>query len=110
MKRFHRLRIAAAILFGSLAMASCEIDMDDLLRQQNINGYVITTRSDNYSQGYAGLFVYMEGNQPMCRIEAIPYDGYRFKSWNKSIYENPHTFKIEKSENFVVYFERSSKN
>lgn len=106
MKRFRLLLVAFAILIGGVSLTSCEIDVDELLKQQNINGYAITTRSNNYSMGYTGLFVWMEGSQPMCRIEAIAYDGYHFRCWNDSIYETPHTFAIKQSENFTAYFEK----
>ena len=106
MKRFRFLLAVIAVLVGGVSLTSCEVDIDELLKQQNINGYAIATRSNNYSMGYTGLFVWMEGSQPMCRIEAIAYDGYRFRCWNDSVFENPYTFTVTKSENFVAYFER----
>lgn len=110
MKKIRKFFLSTFFLFGSITLTSCEIDPNDLLKQLNVNGYVVGVKSANYSQGYAGIFTYMEGSQPWCRIEAIPYDGYKFKSWNDSVYENPYAVPITKSEIFTVYFERSSDN
>lgn len=106
MKKIRHSLLYVALLFGGILFSSCEVDLDDLIKQQNLNGYVITVRSADYNRGYAGLFMYMEGSQIMCRIEAIAYDGYHFSNWNDSIYETPHTFAVNKSENFTAYFER----
>ncbi|GEM_PF-6350412 len=108
MKKIRKFFFPMFFLFGSIALTSCEIDPNDLLKQLNVNGYAVGVNSANYNQGYAGIFTYMEGSQPWCRIEAVPYDGYQFKSWNDSIYENPYSFPITKSEIYTANFEPSS--
>ena len=106
MNRTRKAIAAVCILLCGGALTSCNVDLDDLYRMADQNGaYVITVQSSNDYYGYTGIYKWFEDGTLMCRIEAVPFDGYRFVNWNDSITENPYTFVVTKSEGFTANFE-----
>ncbi|MBR6067531.1 MAG: leucine-rich repeat protein, partial [Bacteroidales bacterium] len=66
--------------------------------------YTITVLSNNDAYGsVSGGGTYDEGTE--ITLTAMPYQGYRFVSWNDNITDNPRTITVTSDSTFVAMFE-----